>query len=226
MAFSDGKTVVPMITSQDHKRIYDGDQGPNTGGMGAYAPAPAGTAELLAQAQKMILEPVIAGMAAEGHVFKGVLYAGLMLTADGPKVLEYNTRFGDPETEVVLPMLDGDLLDILLACTSERLDQVPIHWKGGSCVTVVLASAGYPGDVRSGDVIQGLDQMPVGVTAFHCGTSLDEQGRIVTSGGRVLSITASGATLQDAVGLVYRGVESVRFDGQQFRRDIAQRALP
>jgi phosphoribosylamine--glycine ligase len=225
MAFSDGRTVVPMVTAQDHKRIYDNDQGPNTGGMGAYAPAPAGSPALIEQARREVLEPAIAGMAAEGRPFKGVLYAGLMLTADGPKVLEFNARFGDPETEVVLPLMDNDLLDIMETCSDGGLERMPISWKGGSCATVVMAAAGYPENPRKGDVIEGLDQAPPGVTVYHCGTDRDGQGRVVASGGRVLSVTAAGRTLREAVDLAYTGVGAISFGGCQYRRDIAGRAL-
>ncbi len=225
MAFSDGRTVVPMLTAQDHKRIFDGDQGPNTGGMGAYAPAPIGTAALVAQAQKEILEPTVAAMAAEGRPFKGVLYAGLMLTEKGPMVLEYNARFGDPETEVVLPMLDSDLFDIMEACSAGGLARMTIRWKEGSCVTVVMAAAGYPGDIRKGDVISGWQQVPADVTVFHCGTTRNQQGQAETAGGRVLSVTAGNADLQQAVDLAYQGVAALHFEGCQFRRDIAQKAL-
>jgi len=225
MAFTDGKTIVPMIPSQDHKRIFDGDEGPNTGGMGAYAPAPIGTPELMARAQKEILEPAVAAMAAEGRPFKGILYAGLMLTEKGPMVLEYNGRFGDPETEVVLPLLENDLLDVLLACSTGGLERMPIRWKTGSCATVVMASAGYPGAVRTGDGIQGLDGVPADTIVFHCGTDRDGSGRIITAGGRILSVTAMGETLREAVDAAYTGVEAIRFEGCQFRRDIAKRAL-
>ena len=225
MAFTDGVTVVPMIPAQDHKRIFDGDLGPNTGGMGAYAPAPSGTAALVARVQKEILEPVVAAMAAEGRPYRGVLYAGLMLTAKGPMVLEFNARFGDPETEVVLPMLDCDLPDVLLACSAGGLARMPVRWRSGSYVTVIMASAGYPGGVRTGDPILGADRVPEGVTVFHCGTGQDEAGRLLTAGGRVLSVTAGGATLRDAVDLAYRGVGAITFEGAQYRRDIAHRAL-
>ena len=226
MAFSDGHTVVPMLASQDHKRIFDGDQGPNTGGMGAYAPAPVGTPALIERARKEILEPAVAAMAAEGRVFKGVLYAGLMLTEGGPKVLEFNARFGDPETEAVLPLLENDLADVLEACSDGGLERMPIRWKDESCVTVVMAAAGYPGDPRKGDVISGLDRTPPGVDVYHCGTSLDSRGRITTAGGRVLSVTAIGRTLREAVYGAYLGAGTIHFDGCQYRRDIAKRALP
>lgn len=225
MAFSDGKTVVPMLTAQDHKRVLAGDLGPNTGGMGAYAPAPLGTPELIAQAQKEILEPVIKGMAEEGREFKGILYAGLMLTAKGPIVLEFNARFGDPETEVVLPMLKGDILDILEASSTGGLARMSIPWLAGSCVTVVMAAKGYPGEITKGDIISGLDKVPEGVLVFHCGTKTDEQGNFVTAGGRVLSITATGDSLEEALALAYKGVEAIDFEGCHYRQDIGQKAL-
>jgi phosphoribosylamine--glycine ligase len=225
MAFSDGCTVIPMIPSQDHKRVFDGDQGLNTGGMGAYAPASAGTTALIEQARKEILEPAVAAMAAEGRPFKGILYAGIMLTEKGPKVLEFNARFGDPETEAVLPLLENDLVDILEACSDGGLERMPIRWKEGSCVTVVMAAAGYPENPRKGDVVRGLDQTPGDVAVFHCGTVRDGSGQIVTAGGRVLSVTAVGRTLREAVDSAYSGVEVIRFDGCQYRRDIAHRAF-
>lgn len=228
MAFSDGKTVVPMMTAQDHKRIFDGDKGPNTGGMGAYAPAPVGTAALVAEVEKTVLQPVVDAMAAEGREFKGVLYAGLMITAKGPMVLEFNARFGDPETEVVLPMLKTDLVSTLLACIRGTLDQLPLEWQTGHCVTVVMASHGYPGTVRKGDRIHGLEQVRPDVMVFHCGTSLQQTqaGKAwVTNGGRVLSVTATGDTLPLALQKAYAGVQTITFDGMQYRRDIAHRAL-
>lgn len=228
MAFSDGKTVVPMMTAQDHKRIFDGDQGPNTGGMGAYAPAPVGTAELVTEVQKTVLQPVVDAMAAEGREFKGVLYAGLMITAKGPMVLEFNARFGDPETEVVLPMLKTDLVSTIMACIDGTLDRLPLEWQSGHCVTVVLAAHGYPGTVRKGDVIRGLDQAPEDVIVFHCGTAQKqtESGSVFqTSGGRVLSVTALGDTLPLALKKAYAGVKAISFDGMQYRSDIAHRAL-
>jgi phosphoribosylamine--glycine ligase len=214
-----------MIPSQDHKRVFDHDKGPNTGGMGAYAPAPAGTPALVEQARKEILVPVIDAMAAEGRPFKGILYAGLMLTDRGPKVLEFNARFGDPETEVVLPLLENDLVNIIEACSDGGLERMPIRWKEGSCVTVVMAASGYPVDPRKGDVIQGLDQAPGDVVVFHCGTARDESEQVVTAGGRVLSVTAIGQTLREAVNTAYSGVEAIHFDGCQYRRDIAHRAF-
>jgi len=230
MAFSDGKTVIPMITAQDHKRIYDGDKGPNTGGMGAYAPAPLGTEALIEQVKREVLEPVVRYMAEEGRVYKGVLYAGLMITAKGPMVLEFNARFGDPETEVVLPMLETDLVDVIEACINGNLDELPVSWKKGACVTVVMAAEGYPGTVRKGDEISGLEQVTEGTWVFHCGTlrknSEDGKGyRYYTNGGRVLAVTACGDKLTEALAKAYEGVKAVSFNGVQYRKDIAHRAL-
>jgi phosphoribosylamine--glycine ligase len=225
MAFADGKTVSLLPPAQDHKRIYDGDQGPNTGGMGAYAPAPVGTPALAEQVRREILQPTITALAAEGRLFRGALYAGLMLTEKGPVVLEFNARLGDPETEAVLPLLDTDLLEILLACAAGRLDQTPIRWREESCVTVVLAAAGYPADSRAGDIIRGLDRLPAAVTAFHCGTASDGQNGVVTAGGRVLALTAARPTLAAAAAAAYQGAAAVEFAGGQYRRDIARRAL-
>lgn len=224
MAFSDGQTVVPMLCAQDHKRVFDGDQGPNTGGMGAYAPAPLGTPELVAEAQKTILQPVVDAMALEGRPFKGVLYAGLMVTKEGPLVLEFNARFGDPETEVVLPMLEGDLLPILQACVRGTLEETPVQWKEGACVTVVMAAQGYPQNPRKGDEIEGLDQVPASALVFHCGTRRQED-KLVSAGGRVLSVTALGQDLQEALAQCYEAVETIRFEGAHYRKDIAHRAI-
>ncbi|MDR1193921.1 MAG: phosphoribosylamine--glycine ligase [Peptococcaceae bacterium] len=225
MAFADGKTVALMPPAQDHKRIYDGDQGPNTGGMGAYAPAPAGTPAVVAQAHREILLPAVEAMAAEGRPFQGVLYAGLMLTEKGPVALEFNARFGDPETEAVLPLLEDDLLEIMLACAAGGLERMPQRWREASCATVVMATAGYPAGSQTGDIIRGLDRLPADVTAFHCGTAVDGQGRVVTAGGRALAITAVRPTLAAATAAAYQGVDAVEFAGSQHRRDIARRAL-
>lgn len=225
LAFCDGKTIIPMAPAQDHKRIFDNDQGPNTGGMGAYTPVPAATPELMAEIDQKILQPVIQAMAAEGRPYSGVLYPGLMLTKDGPKVLEFNCRFGDPETQVVLPRLASDLGEIILAVIEGRLEQMPIQWRQESCLTVVMASAGYPGKYQTGAPISGLEQAPEKETkVFHSGTALQD-GRLVTAGGRVLSVTAWGKDLQEAREKAYRQIEKISFPGAQFRRDIAYRAL-
>ncbi|MBZ4654638.1 MAG: phosphoribosylamine--glycine ligase [Peptococcaceae bacterium] len=224
MAFCDGETVVPMVSAQDHKRVFTGDQGPNTGGMGAYSPAPVATPRLLEEAQKTILEPTVKAMAQEGRPFKGVLYAGLMITEEGPKVLEFNARFGDPETQVVLPRLENDLIEVMDAVIAGRLTEIEIKWKPEACVSVVMASGGYPGDYEQGYPITGLDQVPEGVIVFHSGTAFDGE-RIVTKGGRVLAVTALGADLRQAVDKAYEGVKAINFTKAHYRTDIAHRAF-
>lgn len=225
LAFTDGKTVRPMISSQDHKRVYDGDKGPNTGGMGTYAPAPVMTPEMVERATKEILEPVIAAMAKEGHPYKGCLYAGLMITDEGPKVVEFNCRFGDPETQVVLPLLQGDLVDIMLACVDGTLDQVDIPWSDGAAVCVVLASGGYPKKYQKGYVITGLDAAKAaGCQVFHAGTA-EKDGKVVTNGGRVLNVVAQAPTIHEAVDKAYEGIAKISFTDSFYRKDIAHRAL-
>lgn len=224
LAFTDGKTIRPLVASQDHKRIYDGDQGPNTGGMGAYSPPPVYTEDLHARVLREVLEPVIYGLAADGIQYKGVIYAGLMLTKKGPYVLEFNCRFGDPETQVVIPRLKTDLVDVMEAVVEERLDDVQLEWDPRAAVCVVMASGGYPGSYEKGKVITGLDQLPPDVLAFHAGTAISGE-QLVTSGGRVLGITGFGATIEEAVQRAYAGVEKIHFDGMHYRHDIAYRAL-
>jgi phosphoribosylamine--glycine ligase len=224
LAFTDGETVLPMLPAQDHKRIYEGDSGPNTGGMGAYAPAPVCTPELYAYALEKILVPMVRGMALEGRNYRGVLYAGLMVTGEGPKVLEYNVRFGDPEAQPVLMLLESDLVDIMEAIIDKRLADMEIKWKKGAAVCVVLASGGYPGCYRKGDVISGLGQETQGIMVFHAGTALRD-GNVVTSGGRVLGVTALGDDIPSAIAKVYNGVENIGFEGMQYRKDIGQKAL-
>lgn len=224
LAFTDGETVVPMLPAQDHKQIYDGDRGPNTGGMGAYAPAPVCTQELYAFALEKVLYPTVRAMAAEGRPYKGVLYAGLMVTDQGPKVLEYNVRFGDPEAQPVLMMLKTDLVDIMEAVIEKRLSRVNVEWKEGASVCVVLASGGYPGNYEKGHVIEGLDMVPEGVTVFHAGTTFSG-GKVVTAGGRVLGVTAAGDDIPSAIALAYKGVEFISFEGMQYRRDIGMKAV-
>jgi phosphoribosylamine--glycine ligase/phosphoribosylformylglycinamidine cyclo-ligase len=225
MAFTDGKTVVPMIPAQDHKRLLDGDRGPNTGGMGAYAPAPVCPPELIAEVTETMLLPTVSGMRLEGRPFVGVLFAGLMLTEDGPRVLEFNCRFGDPETEAVLPLLDADLAEIALACVEGRLSEVQVAWKPGSAACVVLASEGYPGKLVYGRITQGGRQKYEQGICFHAGTR-QEGGKVITAGGRVFGVTAWDDTLQAAVKRAYGIVEHIHFDGMQYRKDIAARALP
>lgn len=224
LAFVDGKTIVPMIAAQDHKRIFDYDRGPNTGGMGAYAPAPVLTAELRQEVEKTILRPVVDGLAQEGITYKGCLYAGLMITEEGPKVVEFNCRFGDPETQAVLPLLDGDLADIMYACAKGTLQPSMVQWKDASAVCVVMASAGYPASSHKGDVISGLEAVDDDVVVFHSGTVLKD-GSYVTNGGRVLGITAVGTDLPAAIAKVYDNVKRISFDGQQYRRDIGAKGL-
>lgn len=224
LAFVDGKTIVPMISAQDHKRIFDGDKGPNTGGMGAYAPALVMTPELTRTVYDTILVPVVKGLAAEGITYQGCLYAGLMITADGPKVVEFNCRFGDPETQAVLPLLDGDLAQIMLACAKGTLTADMVHWKQASACCVIMASKGYPESSHKGDVISGLDSVAPDVQVFHSGTKVVD-GQYVTNGGRVLGVTALGATLQEAIDQAYANVRRISFDGQQVRQDIGAKGL-
>ncbi len=225
-ALSDGRALVPLATAQDHKRALDDDQGPNTGGMGAYSPAPIVTPTLFTEIESRILRPCIDGMAEDGHPYRGVLYAGLMLTADGPKVIEFNCRFGDPETQVVLPRMKNDLLPLLDACTHGGLDGHSAHWHYGSCVTVVMASGGYPGTFEKGKPITGIERAEKlgGTVVFHAGTRREGQN-IVTNGGRVLNVTATGADIRSTIETAYAAVDEIHFDGAHFRRDIGHRAL-
>lgn len=224
LAFTDGKTVVPMLPAQDHKRVFDDDQGPNTGGMGAYAPAPVGTGEVYRFAQEKILVPMVKAMAAEGRPYKGVLYAGLMVTEQGPMVLEFNARFGDPEAQPVLMMLKSDLVEIMEAVIDNRLDQANVEWHEGASVCVVLASGGYPGEYTNGYEITGLDDVPDGVSVYHAGTALKD-GKVVTNGGRVLGVTALGSDIPSAITLAYQGVKAIHFEGMHCRGDIGLKAL-
>ena len=225
LAFTDGMTIRPMISAQDHKRAYDGDRGPNTGGMGTYAPAPVMTPEMTKRAVEEILEPTIAAMAQEGRTYRGCLYLGLMVTADGPKVVEFNARFGDPETQVVLPLLDSDLVEIMCACTNETLADVSIRWKDGAAVCVVLASGGYPGAYKKGQEIIGIaDAEAMGALVFHAGTAMKD-GKLVTNGGRVLGVVGRGADISSAVDAAYAAAEKISFKDAYYRKDIAHRAL-
>ncbi|MFM9414370.1 phosphoribosylamine--glycine ligase [Peptococcus simiae] len=226
LAFADGKQVIPMVSAQDHKRIFDGDEGPNTGGMGAYSPAPIYTEALAEEVLKTIIKPTIAAMAAEGCPFKGVLYTGLMLTKDGPKVLEYNARFGDPETQPVLMRLASDITEPLLASIEGRLDQVSLSWHDEAAVCVVLAAKDYPASPRKGDEIRGIPAAEAhGAVVFHAGTRLDNQDRLLTAGGRVLGVTALGPDIRSAMEEAYKAVAYIDFDGMQYRHDIGMKAL-
>jgi phosphoribosylamine---glycine ligase len=223
-ALCDGWSYVLLPAAQDHKRRFDGDEGPNTGGMGAYVPAPALDAGLMARVEAEILRPVLAGMIAEDMPFTGVLYAGLMLTADGPRVVEFNVRFGDPECQPLMAMLDEDLLPILLHCATGTLDARPLRTRDGAACCVVMVSGGYPGSYPKGLPISGLDAVPEHVVVFHAGTRSDD-GILVTNGGRVLGVTALGIDIREARTRAYDGVAHITWDGAAFRRDIANRAL-
>jgi phosphoribosylamine--glycine ligase len=221
LAFTDGRTVVPLSPARDHKRIFDHDEGPNTGGMGAYAPVPAISPALLANIQQTVLQTAVDGMAARGTPYKGVLYAGLMLTNDGPKVLEFNCRFGDPETQVIIPLLASDLVEIMLACIEERLDKSAVQLHPGACATVVMASEGYPGSYPKGLAITGVEKANQlnGVSVFHAGTA-QKDGRLLTNDDRVLAVSATGPTLPTALQQAYNGVDQIHFEGAHYRKDI------
>jgi phosphoribosylamine---glycine ligase len=225
-ALCDGTRAIPITSAQDHKRIFDGDQGPNTGGMGAFAPSPLLDAAMQAAIMAEIVDPVLRGMRAEGTEYRGFLYAGLMMTCAGPKVIEYNVRFGDPEAQAVMPLIDGELLPLLTAAADGALGDSRVALKTGASVAVVIASEGYPGRATTGLPIGGLypaSQMP-GVTIFHSGTKMSDQ-RIVTAGGRVLTIVGTGATYQGAIDRAYGAVAKISFEGMQYRRDIGAKAL-
>lgn len=224
LAFVDGKTVVPMIASQDHKRIFDGDKGPNTGGMGTYAPAPVLTDALRDEAMKTILEPMVEAMQKEGMPYVGCLYAGLMITAEGPKVVEFNARFGDPETQAVLPLLDSDLGQIMMACATGNLTAHMVKWKDSSAACVILASKGYPETSSKGDVIHGDIKQHDTTIVFHSGTKLVGE-EYVTNGGRVLGVVGLGKDLRTALDRAYGRIEHINFEGMQYRTDIGAKAF-
>lgn len=225
LCFCDGTNVVPMISSQDHKRIFDFDKGPNTGGMGAYAPAPVMTKEMCEEVNVRILRPIVAAMKKEGYPFKGCLYAGLMITSEGPKVVEFNCRFGDPETEAVLPLFDGDLARVMLDCVHGTLSDEAVVWKKACAVDVVLASEGYPASHSSGEVISGIeDAKKAGCLVFHAGT-VKKNGQYVVNGGRVLNVVALADTLAEAKAKAYEGVSRISWRGMQYRHDIADKGL-
>jgi phosphoribosylamine--glycine ligase len=226
MAFCDGKTIKPMASSQDHKRVFDGDKGLNTGGMGAYSPAPVITQELEREIMEKVMWPTLRGLKAEGIQYKGILYAGLMMKNGVPYVLEFNCRLGDPETQPVLSRMDADLVDVAFAITDEKLSEVDIQWRPDSSVCVVLASGGYPGKYEKGKIIRGLESTKgeKDVYVFHAGTAF-ENGNVVTSGGRVLGVTGLGADVGAARDKVYSAIEKISFEGMHYRKDIAERAL-
>lgn len=226
MAFCDGKTIKPMASSQDHKRIFDGDMGLNTGGMGAYSPAPVISGDMEALIMERVMWPTLKGLRAEGIKYKGILYAGLMINNNAPYVLEFNCRLGDPETQPVLARMDADMVDVAFALLDEKLSDTEIQWKRESSVCVVLASGGYPGKYEKGKVIKGLDKLKdeKDIFVFHAGTSYNN-GDIVTSGGRVLGVTAIGDGIKEARDKAYKAVGKIKFDGMHYRKDIAERAL-
>ncbi|MFH1925821.1 MAG: phosphoribosylamine--glycine ligase [Chloroflexota bacterium] len=222
-AFTDGTAVVPMVPACDYKRIFDGDRGPNTGGMGSYSPPYFLNSQLETSVRETIMEPTVKALRRENRLYKGVLYSGLMITNNGPKVLEFNARFGDPETQVVLPRLRTDLVDIFVAVVDNRLDQVQVQWSEEACVGVVMASAGYPGSYQTGFPISGLNEVDRDVMVFHAGTKAGSApGEVVTSGGRVLTVSATGKDLTEAREKVYNNMARIHFEGCHYRRDIAE----
>ena len=222
---SDGVHTLPLATAQDHKRVGDGDVGLNTGGMGAYSPAPCMTEALCAEALEKIVKPTVKALADMGHPYVGVLYIGLMLTKDGPKVIEFNCRFGDPETQVILPLLESDLVEILQACLAGRLNEVKPVWRDASAVTIVMAAAGYPVEYDTGVMITKIEEAEqLGCLVFHAGTKLIH-GRLVTAGGRVLAVTAVSKNLRDARSQAYRGVHTIHFNHAHYRKDIGRKAV-
>jgi phosphoribosylamine--glycine ligase len=225
IVFTDGKTVSPMVPACDYKKIGDGDQGPNTGGMGSYSPPGFFSAQMTKKVTKDILLPTVKAMTRDGLPYKGVLYAGLMIVDGEPVVLEFNARFGDPETQVVLPLLKTDLVDILMAVVQGNLDQVKIEWSPEACVGVVMASGGYPGSYKTGFPIQGIDSVDKDVLIFHAGTKLGNDGIIYTDGGRVLTVVGVGKDMAEAREKVYRNIGGIYFEGCHYRKDIALRAI-
>jgi phosphoribosylamine--glycine ligase len=225
-ALSDGTRALPLMSAQDHKRAFDGDQGPNTGGMGAFSPSPLVDEAMQARIMREIVEPVIGGMRAEGHEYRGFLYAGLMLTCDGPKVIEFNVRFGDPEAQVVIPMISSELAPFLASSADGALPSRPPEFTRRKHVGVVVAAEGYPGAVRTGSPIHGIDQAAEldDMLIFHAGTTIDD-GRLVTAGGRVLTVVGRGDTFEDAVRRAYDGVARISFERMQYRTDIARKVL-
>ena len=221
LAFTDGNTILPMPPACDYKRVSDGNTGPNTGGMGAYCPPPFFTPHMAAQLDATVMFPIIRALTAEGIAYRGVIYAGLMLTDSGPRVLEFNARFGDPETQVIIPRLKTDLVDIMLHVIDGSLDRIRIDWADTNCVTVVMASGGYPEDYKKGFPISGLADINPETTVFHAGTRVSPNGQVVTSGGRVLSVTGCGQSLDEARYKVYDNIGCISFNGAHYRRDIA-----
>lgn len=223
LAFSDGKRVLPMEAAQDYKRIFDGDRGPNTGGMGAYSPVTFATEEVIEEVTRKILEPISAAVAEDAEPYVGVIYAGLMLTRHGPRVIEFNCRFGDPEIQALLPRLETDLAEVILACVEGSLDSVKLSWKPDACACVVAASQGYPGEYHTGFPIEGIGDAEdiTGLPVFHAGTKLGPDGSLVTAGGRVLNVCGLGSDLGEARSRAYEGMAAIRFPGMIYRSDVA-----
>ncbi len=221
---SDGDDFVSLISAQDHKQVFDNDQGPNTGGMGAYVNPPIYIPRLHQKVEETIVRPVLKAMKEEGYPFQGVLYAGLMITAEGPKVLEFNARFGDPETQVVMPMIEGDILPLLEAAADKSLAGYQVNIAAGTCICIVLASGGYPGNYEKGKLISGLDKLNRETMVFHSGTA-KKDGQLVTNGGRVLAVTVRGSTMEEAMDQVYRELEKVHFEGMHYRTDIGSKSI-
>jgi phosphoribosylamine---glycine ligase len=227
LAFCDGKTMIPMLPSQDHKRLLENDAGPNTGGVGAYAPAPFVTEDIMKTITEEIIHPTSRGLKAEEIVYQGVLYFGIILTNDGPKVLEYNCRFGDPEAQAVLPLLESDLAQIMLACCRGCLKEIDIVWNPGSACVVVMCSGGYPHAYQTGYYIENIDafNQDESINIYHAGTAVDDRGQVVTAGGRVLGVAGIGQNLNEAVDKAYKGVVKISFTDAHYRRDIAGQAM-
>ncbi len=221
LAFTDGKTVTPMVPACDYKRALDGDKGLNTGGMGCYSPSEFFNADLRDSVMETVMKPTVKAMAQEGYSYKGILYAGLMMTNEGPKVLEFNARFGDPETQVILPLLQTDLVDIMQAVIDDRLADMEIEWSNEACVGVVLASEGYPESYRKGSPMSGLESVDSDVLVFHAGTDNDDKGQIINSGGRVLTVVSKGSNYSAAREKVYQNISRITFEGCWYRKDIA-----
>ncbi|MGH7740201.1 MAG: phosphoribosylamine--glycine ligase, partial [bacterium] len=226
LAFVDGESIVPMVSAQDHKRVFDDDKGPNTGGMGAYSPAPVVSSSLEIQILEKILKPTVDGLKKKGITYRGILYAGLMITSDGPKVIEYNCRFGDPETQVILPRLKTDLVNILMAVAQGKLSHLKVEWDERPAACVVMASGGYPGTYAKGKTIRGLKEAAQVKDAmvFHSGTALKD-GEVVTAGGRVLCVTGWGDTIEAAIRKAYEAAKLIHFDEAHYRMDIGWRAI-
>jgi phosphoribosylamine--glycine ligase len=220
-AFTDAHAVVPMVAACDYKRLYDGDGGPNTGGMGSYSPPPFLEPALAREVAETIMKPAVKAMHNEGRPYKGVLYGGLMITSNGPRVLEFNARFGDPEAQVTLPLLQSDLVDIMLAVVDNRLNSINVEWSDDACVGVVMASGGYPGSYKTGFAISGLDELDKDILVFHAGTKLEGR-QVLTNGGRVLTVVATGKNLAEAREKVYKNIPRIHFEGCHYRKDIAK----